>query len=747
MKENMKKIHILIILSFLLAACAPQPASQPEANPAEITTETPVANEQLPEPQVKITSVPETQEVVQKFLSAWENEAYEEMYAMLSSDSQNTVSFDDFSNHYLDAAKALTLDSLACDILTVLTSPKQAQAAYRVKYTTNLFGELFRDTQMNLSLDNGVWKINWASTMIMPELTEGNYLSLDVKLPSRGNIYDFEGDALASQANLVALGIVPGQIEDEEGQLLAELSRLTGLTQTEIYELYRFAQPDWYIPVGTVTEEEINDRYNVLASLGGLVIFPYTARYYPEEGVASHVTGYVQPIPADQLDDYLRRGYRGDERVGVFGLENWGEKYLLGDRGGVLYVVDQNGQIVTRVGQKDSGPAGSIYTTFDDDLQEQIERTLLGFRGAIVVMERDTGRILAMASSPDFDPNIFDSANRNYEYMIQEFFKEEDQPLWNRAAQGTYPLGSVFKVITMAAALESGLYTTDSVYDCGHTFNELPGITLYDWTYEKEKPPSGTLTLPEGLMRSCNPWFYHLGLDLYRQMGAEYLAEMARGFGLDSRTGIGQISEAEGNITNPTTENEAVQMGIGQGDMLVSPLQVVDFIAAIGNGGTLYRPQVVEKIELLDGTLVYEFEPEVRGTLPISEETLVELQKAMLSVTDDTRGTAYREFLGLKTRIYGKTGTATNPFGESHAWFAGYTNSMREDKPNIAAVIIAENGGEGSEVGAPIFRRVLEYYYDGKASTLYPWESSFFRTQTPTPLVTETPDPNATPSP
>ncbi|MEJ5313741.1 MULTISPECIES: penicillin-binding transpeptidase domain-containing protein [Anaerolinea] len=724
----------LLVLLIGLTACtvfSPAPANH-----------TPAPSATLAPPSVKVTSAPDVRGAVEAFLKAWQSEDYEAMYALLAPATQDAVPQENFIKRYKDVAVNLTLQKLDYEILSTLTNVSSAQAAYRVTFHTAVLGNLTREMSMNLELRSDGWRVLWEDGMIMPELRGGNLLALEYRSPSRGSIFDRNGYPLAINTDAVALGIVPGEIpEGMEGAVLAELSRLTGYPPEWIKALYGENYPSYYIPVGETTRDAFNLRYNVVKDMPGFAWKEYSARYYSDNGIAPHVTGYTLFIPQEKLEEYMRQGYEMNARIGWAGLEKWGEATLSGQRGVGLYVLDPQGRVITRLGMREALPARSIYTTLDANLQREAQKAINSFNGAVVVLERDTGRVLAMASSPGFDPNLFEPSNINSR-ALQDVLSNPGNPLVNRAAQSAYPPGSVFKIVTMAAALETGLFKPEDTYECGYYFTDLPGYTLTDWTLEKELPPSGTLTLPQGLMRSCNPWFYHIGLELSRAGLADKLAEMARAFGLGVPTGIQQIAEETGNIPDPASDEIAVQMAIGQSQILVTPLQIASMIAAVGNGGTLYRPQVVEKIVDPDGNAEFTFKPEERGKLPVSQETLTLLQDTLRQVVVNSRGTAVRAFSGLGIPVSGKTGTAqTGPGLKPHAWFAAYTSANRENKPDIAVVVIAENAGEGSEIAAPIARRVIEVYFLGQPQRIYPWEAKLNVTRTPTPEVTETPSP------
>lgn len=728
-----KSLWLVLIIIMGLSGC-----NSPSALPGS-------ANPDQQEKSADTASIQTVKETAQAYLDAWKANDYATMYALLTSVSQDAISEDELQKHYQGVAIEAALGGgIDYEILSVLTKPGLAQVSYRVTLHSTLVGDIQNDTLMNLSEENGQWRVQWDDTLVMSDLKGGNYLKMDRNgyTPSRANIYDRDGHALVAQADATAIGLWPDQIDPAQADTLyAELSNLTGDSIDEIQQLVASAPKGagWYIPLGEYPAEFVSPRSEVLSNLKGLELNSYKARYYFDGGIAPHIVGYVGQIQADQLDEYLPKGYKQDDIVGQSGLEKWGEPYLAGKRGGALYVLNAQGQPIRRLAESPAEPSQAIYTTLDRDFQEGVQQAISNFRGAIVVMERDTGRILAFVSSPGFDPNAFEPFNFNSTSLLSEI-NNPSQPLINRASQGQYPPGSIFKIITMAAALESGSYTPESTYQCGYVFNELPGVPRYDWTYDyylqdHVTQPSGLLTLPEGLMRSCNPFFWHIGLDLYDQGLTKAISDMARNFGLGRPTGIEGIDEAAGQVPDPVSQVDALNLAIGQGDMLVTPLQVADFIAAIGNGGTLYRPQIVEKISPPDGDPTYQFQPQVIAKLPIKPESLKAIQDGMIGVVSNTkpRGTAYHVFTGLDIPVAGKTGTATSGQDQPHAWFAGYTYAGREDKPDIAAVVIVENGGEGSAVAAPIFRRVVELYFRGKPEKLYDWESTFNKDRTPTP--------------
>lgn len=709
---------LFFLLIFLLAAC--RGASQGNGSSTG-----------LPDPQINVQTAPDVEARARAYLSAWQEGDYEAMYAMLSTLSQDAISFEDFDVRYRHVATEANLFNIEYEILQTLTNPKSAQLGYRVTLYSAIIGPITRETTMDLSLEGSDWRVAWDDRLILPELAGGNTLSMERFDPARGNIYDREGSALVANTRAYSIGVIPSlTLAEESNALISQLSGLTGIPAATLNEeiFPEEGEADWYVSVAEVPADVFEPREEFFSGFSGIRYEVYDTRLYFNGGAAPQAVGYWGPIPAESVEDYIPLGYRIDDKIGRLGVENWGEEYLSGTRGGALYVISPEGEIVTQLAQSSAQPAASIYTTLDKDLQLAAQEAIKDFTGAIVVLERDTGRVLAMVSSPDFNPNWADL--NNYNSGWDTYFPDEQRRFFNRATRGQYPPGSIFKVVTLAAALESEIFSSNSTLNCTLEWNGLPGITLYDWTYEKERPASGTLTLLEGLMRSCNPWFYLIGLTLYSEGFSSLVAEMAEGFGLGRETGIEAVAEETGQVQAPNTDptigaSEAVQQAIGQGTTTITPLQAAVYTAALGNGGTLYRPYLIERVEATDGSAVLQFEPEALGTLPISAETLSAIQTAMRMVITDPRGTAYNRFLGFTIPVFGKTGTASMEGFEPHAWFIGYTDANSPSNPDIAIAVIVENMGDGSEFAAPIFRRVASYHFFNSPGPLYPWESDF----------------------
>ena len=448
-----------------------------------------------------------------------------------------------------------------------------------------------------------------------------------------------------------------------------------------------------------------------MLSLPGIVTEEQDARAYPKGATAAHIAGYVGQISADELAQVYDQGYREGEYLGRAGLERAGERYLSGGRGGRLVVISPSGEEVATMKERAAQQSQSIYTTIDLDLQGFVDGVLGDRRGSSIVMDVKTGSLLAMVSHPTFDPNAFMDSTRQRER--QSILTNPQKPLLNRATQGAYPQGSVQKIITTAAALERGGLTPNTTFVDTGVWNGLGyPKACWLWAYGRTH---GVVTLQKALTVSCDIAFYQIGLRLDK-LDQNLMPSFSYAFGLGSETGIG-IEESAGNVPDPKKQQpwiptDPVDMAIGQDTFLVSPLQVLNFVAAVANGGILWKPRLIAKIQDLANGTEQSVPSEKRGDLPVGGNTLRVIHDALKGVTTDKDGTATFVFKGLSMTVAGKTGTAQVPGkNEPHAWFAGYAPA---DNPEIACVVMIENGGEGSMVAAPLFRQVIEKYFNLK---------------------------------
>ena len=691
-----RPMSLFLVLTLLLSTLAGCDLAPAEPTPTVVPSPTPV--------------LPPADEVAFAFLQAWERGDYAAMYSLLSPTSLAQVSEDEFTATYDQVAREATLLGVSPQIMGAYQPNAQAQVSFEVLFHTSFVGDFGVQNQMSLSFEEGRWGVNWSPALLLPQLSDETFVRMTTWAPARGNIYDRNGRGLAVQGELVEVGVIPGEIEDE-WTLLARLNAVLGIPVADLQEKYASARDDWYVPLGQITPEVAQANDAVLSTTPGIEMRAAWTRSYREEIIAPHVVGVMGPIPSEEIDQWRAQGYTGDEMVGWMGLERWGEPYLAGERGGRLEILSQAGGLVAVLADKPSRESSSLYTTFDREFQKEVQEILGTKLGAIAVLEAETGRVLALATYPNFDPDLFSTGISSWEWQTLQ--ADGRRPLVNRATQGTYPAGSVFKIVSMAAGMEAGGLTANSSFLCRGTWTGLgPEWPKVCWA----RYGHGNIPLNKALTVSCDITFYQVGLVL-NGVGHEVLPDYARRFGLGAKTGI-EVEEDPGLVPDPDwkiqtkgegwSPGDSVNLAIGQAELLVTPLQIASMLAAVGNGGTLYRPQTVEMIAADPNSPEWTFAPVEMAQLPVSADNLSVIRNSLYRVTSASDGTAYRAFEGLEITVAGKTGTAESGQEEPHAWFAAYAPA---EAPEIAVVAIVEHSGEGSTYAAPLVRKVVEAYF------------------------------------
>ena len=670
-----------------------------------------------PLPTPTPTPLPSADGVAQAYLAAWSKGDYTTMYSLLTPESRRLLSPEQFTGYYNRALTEATVTRVDTQLQSLLHTGDRASATFFSGWQTSLFGPLNANNQMQLKFADGRWGVIWQPTLVLPQLGQGVSLAFLSKQPARGNIYDQNFHALATQGQMVTVGVIPQYLQDEVN-VVNHLSQITRVKPENIQAAINAARPDWFVPIAEIDFETSLEVDNLLNNLPGVDRRAHEVRTYNDGDTAAHLIGYMGAIPAERKAEYLAKGYRGDELVGLAGIERWGEEALAGQRGGRLVTLSPDRQVRSEISAVTAEAGQSVYLTFDTAFQATVER-LLGERlGAIVVLAPDTGAIYALASYPRFKPAVF-TTGFDAEAWVK-LYTDESRPLVNRATQGLYPPGSIFKIVTISAGLEGLGLKPEQLYSCSGKWAGLGR------EFEKDcwlKSGHGQISLADGLTQSCDVVFYEVGLALHRQE-PQLLPDWARAVGLGVPTNILGVIESVGvvpddawkraNLNQPLFPGDAVNSAIGQGYMLATPLQIARLLAAIGNGGRLLRPYLVDRIVAVDGS-EQKFGPEVAGTLPLSAENLALIRRSLEAVVSGAYGTARAAFEGISYTVAGKTGTSESGQEQPHAWFAGYAPA---EEPQVAIAVVLEHAGEGSKEAAPLFRQVVEAFFNWQAGQL-----------------------------
>ncbi|MBW1780639.1 MAG: penicillin-binding protein 2 [Deltaproteobacteria bacterium] len=547
--------------------------------------------------------------------------------------------------------------------------------------------------------------------------SEHNRIRLQDILPFRGMILDRNGEVLVDNRPSYDLYVIPEEVQNR-CNLLTKLDKLSHLDQELAGRMLDKAARGYPFKPVCLKRDMSRDELARIEShrfdLPGVMIKVRPQRHYLYDGLASHVLGYVGEISEGQLMSGQFRDNKSGDLIGKRGVERKWQGLLNGVRGGEQVEVDAAGRRIEVVSRRVPVSGANIRLTIDRNLQGLAEQALQEKQGAIVAIDPSNGEVLALASSPSYNPNQFIKGFD--EKTWQHIVTSKDFPLQNRAIAGQYPPGAL-------AGLEEGVITPEEEIFCNGTF------TLGNQTYRCwNKYGHGKVNLHRALVESCDVYFYTVG----RRLGVDKIAQYARRLGLGKKTGLDLGNEKSGLIPTskwklkrwgvPWQGGETVSTSIGQSFVLTTPVQLANLISAVFNGGHIYRPQVTKWVRKPGGENLFEFTPQSAGEANIKPEHLDLIKRALIGVVNQPRGTGKKARLKDIT-VAGKTGTAQvvalkkedSSKRESdiplkfrdHAWFVAVAPA---ETPEIAVAVLIEHGGHGGSAAAPIARELIRTY-------------------------------------
>jgi penicillin-binding protein 2 len=564
-------------------------------------------------------------------------------------------------------------------------------------------------------------------------LSQANRVRLIPIPPPRGQILDRHGVVLAQNYPVYTLEITPEQVDDM-ATVLEELKQLVRVTESDekafrkqLRERPRFEA----LTLRThLTDEEAARVALRRPYLNGVELQARLQRHYPLGGLGVHAIGYVGRISDQDLDNIDRNAYRGTQHIGKLGIEASHEDTLLGRVGFKKTETNAHGRVLRTLERIAPVAGQNLHLGLDARLQSIVEQTLGKRRGAVVALDPRTGTVLAFASTPTYDPNPF--VNGISQEGYKALLEDPDKPLINRALNGQYAPGSTLKVFLGLLALEHEGFDANKPVACGGWFS-LPGDrhVFRDW----KKTGHGVVGLHDAIVQSCDVYFYRLA----HAVGIDTIKDFLAPFGFGSRTGIDLPLESDGILPSPEWKKsrnlpwypgETVMTGIGQGPILVTPLQLATATGALANDLRRLRPHLTAELEDARDRSRHPVKTEVVAEIAVRDrEHLTSLIGHMTGVAHDKVGTAYGIGWNAPYKIAGKTGTAqvkgiaqgafyneklTPERFRDHALFISFAPV---EEPRVAVAVIVENGGHGSSVAAPIARKVMDYVILGKTET------------------------------
>ncbi len=554
--------------------------------------------------------------------------------------------------------------------------------------------------------------------------SESNRIRIHEVKALRGIITDRNGVIMSNNQPSYDLAIVPGNTKDVQ-EIAAELERLysrEGLEFNMDESMIDRARSSVQMKLErSISWQELALVETNCLDLPGVAVDIVPVRRQYLGMAAAHLLGYVNEISPEELKNDTTGQYKPGDRVGKSGIERIYDRFIRGVSGGEHIEVNAAGRKVRILGRVEPVPGHNLYLTVDSVLQQVAWDAMEGKTGSVIAMDPRDGSILALVSRPAYDPELFNK--KMSRELWESLTKDPMRPLENKAIAGQYPPGSTFKMIMAIAGLEEGVITPDTKFNCSGSFT-LGNHTFRCW----QKKGHGTVNLHRAIVQSCDVYFYNVG----RLLGIDKIAEYSRLLGLGSPTGVPLPGEKEGLV--PSSEwklkrfkvkwqpGETISASIGQGFGVVTPIQLVNAYATLANGGDMYIPRIVKKIESWDGKLIQEFPPTKKTSLSIDKKTMELVKQGLWGVCNEPGGTA----MSLRRKeadVCGKTGTAQVISAQGlgsrameykyrdHALFVCFAP---KDNPEIAIAVVVEHGGHGSSAAAPVARKLVDAYFEQK---------------------------------
>ncbi|WP_165820770.1 penicillin-binding transpeptidase domain-containing protein [Pueribacillus theae] len=637
-----------------------------------------------------------------QFLNSWEKQQFDKMYDQLSADSKKNITKDEFVERYETIYEGIQADKLKLEAKFPEDGVKEnKEGGTEVEFSLHMqtIADEVNFTE-NLSLvkekteDGNKWAVHWDPSLIFPSMEEGDKVRIETHRAERGEIVDRSGKGLAVNGKVLNIGIVPERLPEDAKTSYEQLADLIGSTVEDIEKKLNatWVKPDTFVPITKIAKDD--KRLNQLMEIKGVTYQEVSARVYPFKQIAAHLTGYVQEINKEELDERKSKGYQTGDLIGKSGLEQVFEDKLRGQNGGRIYIVDKDGTEKDEIANKNAIDGETIALTIDINIQKQVFKQLEGEAGTSAAINPMTGEVLVLASSPSYDPNQFVLGMTSEEWKALN--EDPKKPLLNRFAS-TYPPGSVFKPITGAIALETSAISEETAVNVNGLKWQADN-SWGDYYITRVSDPGKPIDLKNAFIYSDNIYFAQAAL----KIGGQKFLERSKDFGIGEKLPIEYPIETSQLVENSfDSQIQLADSGYGQGKVEMSILHTAISFTPFINEGNLLKPTLLK-----NGP---DSNEHVWKANAIKDETASIINQSLIEVVEHPDGTGK----GVKIKgkqMAGKTGTAElkksrDEKGQENGLFVAYDN----ENPTLLVAMQIENVEDrgGSKAVVPKVKQIF----------------------------------------